>query len=126
VKPATFGADRTLRSCYRFGQRGGTRGQRHVVQIPGEGCPIVVGHLARGEFIDGFAREVAEAVGVELIERHANDAATGDEPRARQMQQTRDELAPGKITRRPHQHYDLRKSRTDTRQNFRHGVLPSY
>jgi hypothetical protein len=61
-----------------------------------------------------------------LIERHADDAAAGDEPRARQMQQTRDELAPGKITRRPHQNYDLRKSRTDTRQNLRHGALPSY
>ena len=47
----------------------------------------------------------------------------GNETGARQVQQARDELAARKITRRTHQHDDLRKTRPDTRWNLRHGAL---
>ena len=65
-----------------------------------------------------------KAVGVEIVERHADDAAAGNEARARQVKQPRQQLAPREVARRAEQHHDLRKPRTDPRRNLRHGALP--
>ena len=75
MQPAAFRADGLLRARHRLGQRRGARGQRHVVEAARERVPVGVGDLARREFVERLAREVAEAIGVERIERHADDAA---------------------------------------------------
>ncbi len=72
---------------------GGTRTDRHVIKHLGEGVPSRVGRLAGGEFVDGPARDRPEAVGIEVIERHADDSARGNEAGIHQMKQAGQEFA---------------------------------
>jgi hypothetical protein len=69
-----------------------------------------------------FAKARKETVGVERIERNADDATGGDEPGVRQVQDAGNQFAAREITRRTKQHDHLRKTRTDTDRNLGHGA----
>jgi hypothetical protein len=62
------------------------RGQGHVVQGLREGSPVGLLHLSVGELIKRTACDRAEAIGVEFIQRDADDPAARDKPRTRQVE----------------------------------------
>src|SRR5688572_4337829 len=86
--------------------------------------PFLVVDLAARELVDGCTREIPEAVGVEVVERHADQAAAGNEAGTRQVQQPRDQLAAREVAGRAEQHDHLRKTRTDASGDFCHA--PSF
>jgi hypothetical protein len=61
-------------------ERVSARADRHVVQRLGKGGPVRVLHLSRGELIERLARDLAEAIGVDLVERDADDRQPGMNP----------------------------------------------
>jgi hypothetical protein len=60
----------------------------------------------------------AEGVGVEVVQRDADDPDPRDEPGTRKMEKARQQLSPGQITGCTNENDDLRKSRA-TREGFR-------
>ena len=101
-------------------ERVSARADRHVVQRLGKGGPVRVLHLSRGELIERLARDLAEAIGVDLVERDADDPATGDEPGARQVEQAGQQLAPRQVAGGAHQDNNLRMLGTNPRRNLCH------
>ena len=94
-------------------QRAGAGRHRDVVQGPGKGVPVGLIHLASGELIERLPGDLAQAVGVEIVQRDADDAAAGDETGTAQMEQSRQQLPSRQITRGAHENDNLRISRTD-------------
>ena len=88
-----------LGAIHRLGERRGARGQRHVVEAARERVPVGVGHLARRNSLSAARANLRKRIGVQLIERHTDDAAAGDEAGARQVQQAGYELAAREIAR---------------------------
>ena len=105
-------------------QRRGAGGQGHIGQGLGECRPVGLVHLAGGELIEGFARELAEAFGVEILECHADDTAGGDEARRAQMEKTGQKLAPRKVAGRAHEDEHLRILRTHPGRILDHVPVP--
>ncbi len=95
-------------------QRFGAGRHRHVVQAVRKRIPVGLDHLAGGEFGKRLARELAKAIGIEIIEGYADDAASRDESRAREMKHAGQQSAAGKIAGGAHENHDLRKPRTHT------------
>ncbi len=93
-------------------------GERDVVQTLREARPVTVLCLACGELVHSLFCDLAEPLGVELVQRYANDAATGNETDAGQVEESRKQLAPPQIARRAHEHDDMRILRTDTCWNL--------
>ncbi len=75
--------------------------------------PAGLVHLSLGEFFQRPARDRAEAVGIDLVERDADDAAAGDEAGAAEMEQPGQELSARKIARGAHEDHHLRVFRPD-------------
>ena len=92
----------------------GAGGHGQVLQGVRERGPVGLGHLAGGELGERVARKLTEALGVQNVQRHADDPASWNEPRIRQMKQSRQQLAPRKVAGGTDEHHDLRELRTDT------------
>jgi len=123
VQAAALGAQRGFGPVHRGGQGLGAGRQRHVVQQFGKRRPVGVAEFPAEKLIECAARRQAEAVGVQVVERHADDAATGDEPRVGQVEQARQQLAPRQVAGGAEQHDHLRKLRTDAGRNLGQGDL---
>src|SRR5271165_1262358 len=123
VKPAAFAVEAAFRLDYRRLESVRAGGHRHVVQVIGERGPMGFVHRAGGELGQRVARELAEAVGIEIIQRDADDPEAGDESRTRQMKHAGQQLAPREIARGAHQDDDLRRLRTHTGRYLCHYVL---
>ena len=95
-------------------QRFGAGRHRHVVQVVRKRIPVGLDHLAGGEFGKRLARELAKAIGIQIIEGYADDAASRDESRAHEMKHAGQQSAAGKIAGGAHENHDLRKPRTHT------------
>ena len=120
VQAAVLVAQFPLRLGRRRLERVSARANRHVVQRLGKGGPVRVLHLSAGELIERLARDLAEAVGVDLVERDADDSATGDEPGARQVEQAGQQLAPRQVAGGAHEDNNLRILGTNPRRNLCH------
>ena len=94
-------------------QGAGAGRHRDVVQDRGESGPVRLVHLAAGESIERFPGDLAQAVGVELVQRDADDPAARDEAGPDEMEQSRQQLPSRQITRGAHENDNVRKSRTD-------------
>src|SRR4051794_19899939 len=105
-------------------ERVSARADRNVVQRLGKDGPVRVLHLSRGELIERLARDLAEAIGVDLVERDADDSATGDEPGARQVEQAGQQLAPRQVAGGAHEDNNLRILGTNPRRNLCHACPP--
>jgi len=120
VQAAVLVAQFPLRLGRRRLERVSTRADRHEVQCLGKGGPVLVLHLSAGELIERLARDLAEAIGVNLVERDADDPAARDETGARQIEQAGQQLAPRQIAGGAHKDNDLRMPGTDPRSNLCH------
>jgi hypothetical protein len=69
----------------RGAQRGGTRRERHVVERAREGVPVGIGDLAAEELVERTTRDGAKGIGVDVIERDADDPALRHEAAAAQV-----------------------------------------
>ena len=118
VHAAALAAQFLLRLFHRRFEDVGARGHRHVVQRLGKGGPVGLLHLSAGELIERLARNLAEAIGVDVVQRDADDPATRDEPGARQVEQAGQQLAPRQVAGGAHQDDDLRMFRTNPRRNL--------
>ena len=96
------------------------RPQRHVVQRLSKSGPVRVLHLSARELIERRTRELAEAIGIDLVERDADDPATRDETGARQVEQAGQQLAPRQIAGGAHKDDTLRMLGSTPRSNLRH------
>jgi hypothetical protein len=70
-------------------ERAGSCGQRYIVQTTGEGLPFRLGDLAAGKLVESAARRRAKTVGVDVIQRDPDDAASRDESGTDQVVQAR-------------------------------------
>ena len=124
VHTTSFLAQFALRRLDRRleGVRAGT--DRHVVQRLGKGGPVRVLHFSAGELVERLARDLAEAIGVDLVQRDADDSATRDEAGARQVEQAGQELASRQVARGTDKDNDLRMLGTNPRRNLCH-LYPS-
>jgi hypothetical protein len=120
VHAPVFVAQFPLGLGHRRLERVSARADRHVVQRLGKGGPVGVLHLSAGELIKRLTRDLAEAVGVDLVERDADDPAAGDEPGARQVEQAGQQLAPRQVAGGTDQDNNLRMLGTDPRRNLCH------
>ena len=124
VHAAALVAQFPLRLGHRRLEGVGARADRHIVQRLGKGGPVRLVHLSAGELIERLARDLAEAVGVDLVQRDADDPATGNEPGARQMEQAGQQLAPRQVAGGADQDHDLRMFGTNPRRNLCHLAHP--
>ena len=122
MDPPALAAERRLGFLNSGAQDLGTGGHRHMVERFGEGRPIRLLDRARGELVQRFARDGAKAVGVDIVERQADDPTTGNEAGCRQVEQTRQQLAFRKIAGGAHQHNDLGIFRTYAWRNLCQGI----
>jgi hypothetical protein len=99
---------RPLRPFHRCLEDVSARGQWHVVQDLRENRPVRSICLSCGELIEGASCDRAEAIGVEVIERDADNPAARDKPGTRQVEQTRQQLASREVPRGAHEDDDLR------------------
>jgi hypothetical protein len=73
VQAPAFRTDGLFRARHGIRERRGTGLQWHVIEAACECLPLGIAELAHG-LIAGVARQLAEAIRVERIERHADDA----------------------------------------------------
>ncbi len=99
-------------------------GHGDIVQRRREGRPVIFLDLAAGELVQRLPREGAEAVGVHVVQRDADDPAAGDEATARQVEHARQQLAPGQVAGGAHQGDKLRILWTNAERNLAH-VYPA-
>ena len=107
VQAPALAAEGLLRLVDRGLEYDGAGCERHVIKILGKGIPSRWSDLAGRELLECRAHEATQAFRVEIIQRHADDSAARNEPRADNMKQPRPEFAPRKITRRAHEYDDL-------------------
>ena len=124
VDPLAVAAQTLLGPFHRRLEYGRTGGQRHVIQGFREGRPVGIVHLAGEELVDCAACDRAEALDVDIVQRHADDPAAGDEPRARQVKQARKQLAAGKVAGGTDENDDLGIARPDAGRNFFQNARP--
>jgi hypothetical protein len=115
VHAATLAADRSLGPRHRLLQGLGARGQGDIVERRRERGPVGLARLARAEPVERVVREGAKAVGIEIIQRDADDPAARDEPGAGKVEQARQQLAAGEVAGGAEQDDNLRLSRADPR-----------
>ena len=120
VDPPALPAQRPLGGLDRGAQRRRPCGKPYVVEAHRELRPGDVGHGAVAERVERLAGDGAKPVGVDVVERDADDAAAGDEPGARQVEQARQELAPRQVAGGADQDDHLREARTDAWWNPAH------
>ena len=96
------------------------RADRHVVQRLGKGGPVRLIHFSSGELVECLTRDLAKAIAVDLVQRYADDAATGDEAGARQVKQAGQQLARRQVARGTHKDDHLRMLGTNPRRNLTH------
>ena len=92
-------------------ERAGAGVQGDVLKRLREGSPGRLSHLA-ARLIDCLARDLAKALGVEFIQRHADDPAAGNEAGAAQMEQSRQQLPSRQVAGGADENNDLRIPRT--------------
>src|SRR6266851_4959649 len=97
VKPTTLAIEGPLRLDYRRLQGIGAAGHRHVLQAVRKVCPGRFVDLARREFGERSARDLAEIVRAEIVQGCPNDPAAGDEPRTPQIKHAGQQFATSKI-----------------------------
>ena len=85
------------------------------------GRPMRLVVLAVGELVERLARELAEGIGVEVVQGGADDPAAGNVSGPGQMEQPRQELASRQVARGTHEDDDLGIFRTNARGNFFQG-----
>ena len=112
AQATALAAEPLLRLLDRRPQGGGTRGERHVSEILGERIPLRRGRRAAGEFLQRAARNGAQAVGIQVFQRHTDDPVAWNEPGIREAKQSRPQLAARKVARCAHKHHDLWIRRT--------------
>ena len=118
VQPAALATEGLLGPAHGRRQAGGTGGQRHVVEPAAKA--LQSGSLTlRVENSSSAPRAMpAKAVGVDVVERHADDAAARDEPGARQVVQAGQQLAPRQVAGGADQHDHLGQLRTVSLDGF--------
>src|ERR1700728_2155273 len=124
MKPAAFAVESLLRLEHGGLESAGTGSHRYVLQVICKCCPIGVIHFAGRELGERIARDLAEAFDIKIIERYADDSASRDEPRTRQMKHPGQQLAPSQVARGADEHHDLRELRTNTGMNLCHQSHP--
>jgi hypothetical protein len=124
VEPAAFAVEDPFGLQYRCPERFGACGHRYELQAIRERSPVRVVHVAGRELGERFSSEVAEALGIEIIQRCADNSASGNKSRTRQMKHAGQQFAPRQVARRAHQHDDLRKLRTHTGRYLCHHSHP--
>ena len=124
VHTAILVAQFLLRRGDRRFEDGSARADRHIVQRLGKGSPVRLLHLSAGELIDCLARDLAEAIGVDLVQRDADDSATRNEPGARQVEQAGQQLPSRQVAGGTHKDNDLRMFGTNPRRNLSHFSHP--
>ena len=82
VESMAVGAELGLGLQHGGAQALGTRRERKIAEPLGEGLPGLVRHAASLVLLERSARDGAELVDVDLVERHADDAVVRDEARA--------------------------------------------
>jgi hypothetical protein len=114
---------RLFRPVHRGLERLGAASQRHVIEIFGKNSPVALDEFARRELFQRLARQGTEGGAVNVIERHAHNAASGNEARTGQVEQPWQQLASGQITGGPEEDHDLRILRTYPGRNLCHSRL---
>src|ERR1700742_493094 len=117
----SFAAEGPLRFFDRSLQRRGTGAQGEIAEILGEGVPTLVAEFACGEIGECGVSELAESFRIEIVQRHADDPASGNESCAREMKQARQQFSLCQIAGGANEHNHLRKTRTDAVRNLCHG-----
>ena len=118
-----FAPQSLLGPIHRRPQRDRAGSQGYVVQGRGEGGPIDLVHLAGGELAECLPCDGPESVDVQVVQRDGNYPAVGDKAGAHQMEQTRQQLAPGQVARGPDQNKDLRLLRADAPRDLLHATF---
>ena len=111
VQTAAFDRQGFFRALDGFTQHRRAGIQRHVVEPRGELAPFLRRELARAVLGDGCTGDRAERFRIQLVERHADDAAGRDESRRHQVEQPGQQLAPRQVARRTEKHHHLRGAR---------------
>src|ERR1700722_2827612 len=124
MQATALGAERLLRGRYGRLEGGRARREGHVIEILGKGIPVRRTHLTRGELVECAAHFRAQALRVQVLQRHTDDAAPRDEPGGCQVEEARPELAAREVTRRTEKDHDLWILRTLAWKNFCHRALP--
>src|SRR3984885_4859155 len=114
MQAETVASERRLRSRHRGFEGGGALTNRHVVERLGECGPVGVGDGPRGKLIERLARNLAKAVGVDRVQRDADNTTAGDESGSREVKQARQQLAPGQVAGGANQDDDLRMLGADS------------
>ncbi len=109
VQPARHTVQLTLGDGDRRRQTLRTAALVDVGQLAGEGIPLLVVERLVGELVAGLARQLAEHVVVEVVERRADDPELGHQARLGQPEQARQQLAAGQVARRAEQHDHVRR-----------------
>jgi hypothetical protein len=107
VEPAAVAAQGALGVGHGLGQRlrpAVLGDERHLALEVG---PLVVGDRSGGVLLVGPSGQVTEPGVVELVERRADDADVGHEPRHRQPHETGQQLALGQVAGGAEQHDDV-------------------
>ena len=123
VQASAFDAQALLGTRDRRAQRRCTRGQRHIVQMAGEALPVRIGQLAVEELVQRAARDAAEGLDIDVVQRHADDAAAGDEAGRDQVVQAGQQLAPRQVAGGAEQQHHLRIAWAHARRNLCHAEL---
>ena len=98
--------------------------QRHIVERRREDGPGAVDRLVRMMPLDRLMGELAKGVRVDVVERHADDAALRDEAGCGEMKEAGQQLALRQIPGRAEQDDDLRHPWTDPWRYLRHRASP--
>ncbi len=123
VQPLRLAPQRRFGLQHLVPQRLGSRRQGNVVEPLGEGGPVRGGDFPRYEFVDGGAGEGAEGLRVEGVQRHADDAAIGNEAGAAEAEHPRQQLAARQVAGRAEQDDHLRMLGPHAGQHLDHMAL---
>ncbi len=108
VEPPALSLEGPLGSLHGGPERLRSGRQRDVVQTLREAVPVIVLRLARGELVQRLLCTRAETLGIEVVERHADHPAAGDEADAGQVEESGQQLAPRQVAGGSHEHDDMR------------------
>jgi hypothetical protein len=122
MQPPAFAAQRLFGAFDGGLQRRGTGAQRHVSQAGRKGGPVGLADLARAELFQTGACDALEGRGIDVVQRHADDAAARDEAGAGQMEQAGQQLAARQVAGGTEQHHHLGMSRADARGDLGHAA----
>src|SRR5690242_9391475 len=112
MQAPAFSADGLLSTRYRRLERLWTRTQRNIVETIGKTLPLGISDFARPELGECAVRHAAKGVGVDVVQRHTNDAAARNIASGGEMEEPWQQLASRQVTSGAEKHHHLRETRT--------------